>query len=120
AACPRGRAREAGLAEMEARAAAAGTAHAGGADPVVASSIELPRLEFKALRLIPYGWGEGWQLRPSPPRRHWMDQATHAYQCLPMVIANQWGWHILCPTEVRVTWDGSTDLDGLPLEGGPH
>src|SRR5271156_2945483 len=65
---------------------------------------KLPRLEFKALRLIPWGWGEGWQLRPSPPRRHWMDDSPHAYKCLPLVIANQWGWQILCPTKVVVSW----------------
>jgi hypothetical protein len=118
--CPRCQALEARLAELEARATAAETARARGADPVAAASIELPRLEFKALRLIPYGWGEGWQLRPSPPRPHWMDQATHAYQCLPMVIANQWGWQILCPTEVRVTWDGSTHLEGLSVEVAPQ
>ena len=78
-----------------------------GAEPSSASAISLPPLEFKALRLIPYGWGEGWQLRPSPPRRHWMDELPHSYQCLPLVIANQWGWQILCPTDVRVTWDGT-------------
>src|SRR5579885_1644744 len=69
-------------------------------------ALELPRLEFQALRLIPYGWGEGWGLRPSPSRRAWMDDAGHAYHCLPLVIANQWGWQILCPTDVRVSWDG--------------
>ena len=62
----------------------------------------LPRVDFKALRLIPYGWGEGWQLRPSPLRRHWMDELPHAYKCLPLVVANQWGWQILCPTDVVV------------------
>ena len=80
----------------------------------------LPRLEFKALRLIPWGWGEGWQLRPSPPRRHWMDELPHAYKCLPLVIANQWGWQILCPTDVVVTWDGDPNLAGLHVEVAPQ
>ena len=61
-------------------------------------------LAFKALRVVAErGWGEGWVLRPSPVRRHWMDQSPYAYQCLPLVIANQWGWQILCPVDVRVT-----------------
>ena len=69
--------------------------------------------ELRALRLLDHGWGEGWQLRPSPARRYWMDAHSHAYQCLPMVVANQWGWQVLCPTDVRVVWDGSPDPAGL-------
>ena len=77
-------------------------------------------LEFRALRLLPYGWGEGWELRPSPPRRYWMDDLPHAYKCLPLVIANQWGWQILCPTEVIVTWDGNPEPAGLLVEVAPQ
>jgi hypothetical protein len=91
-----------------------------GAEPSSSSSINLPALSFKALRLIPHGWGEGWQLRPSPPRRQWMDEITHSYKCLPLVIANQWGWQILCPTDVRVTWDGTPGLAGLRVEVAPQ
>jgi hypothetical protein len=86
---------------------------AAGAPP---SALSLPSLNFTALRLIPYGWGEGWHLRPSPPRRHWMDETPYSYQCLPLVMANQWGWQILCPVGVRVTWDGSSGLEGLKVE----
>ena len=43
----------------------------------------------------------------------------HAYQCLPLVVANQWGWQVLCPTDVRVTWDGSPGLGGLTRRGRP-
>jgi Family of unknown function (DUF6065) len=145
--CPRCRALEAHIAALEARLAARGDAEAHpdpapeprgrgdsdvdtgpgaeiqappGPKPSTLSSIDLPPLEFKALRLIPYGWGEGWQLRPSPPRRHWMDESTYSYQCLPLVIANQWGWQILCPTDVRVTWDGTPGLTGLRIEVAPQ
>ena len=44
---------------------------------------------------------------------------TYAYQCLPMVMANQWGWQVLCPTDVRVTWDGSPDRQGVCVEVDP-
>ncbi len=129
--CPRCRALEARIAALEARLAATRDGEAD-ADPVAVaethtppaakagSSIDLPPMEFKALRLIPHGWGEGWQLRPSPVRRHWMDELTHSYQCLPLVIANQWGWQILCPTDVRVTWDGTPALTGLRVEVAPQ
>ncbi len=81
-----------------------------------------PTLPFtlKALRIIEHGWGAGWTLRPSPPRRAWMDAKPHAYQCLPMVVANGWGWQVLCPTDVRVTWDGSPDRYGLLVEVDPQ
>ena len=86
--------------------------HDPGPADLTASATSLPPLEFKALRLLPFGWGEGWQLRPSPPRRHWMDELPQSYKCLPLVMANQWGWQILCPTDVVVTWDGSAVADG--------
>lgn len=106
--CPRCRALEARIAELEAKA---GEDSTGGS---------FPPLEFKALRLVPHGWGEGWGLRPSPARRNWMNELTHAYHCLPLVIANQWGWQILCPTDVVVTWDGSVALGGLTVDVAPQ
>ena len=110
ASCPRCRALEARIAELEALANH-GQATSGPA---------LPRLEFKALRLIPTGWAEGWQLRPSPSRRHWMDELPHSYKCLPLVIANQWGWQILCPTDVEITWSGDPSPAGLQIELPPQ
>ena len=112
--CPRCQALEARIAELEQALAGRRSEPPPAAEPV------LPRLEFKALRLLPWGWGEGWQLRPSPPRRHWMDQSPHAYKCLPLVIANQWGWQILCPTDVTVTWDGDPNLAGLRVDVAPQ
>ena len=77
-------------------------------------------LEFKALRIFPHGWAAGWKLRPSPPRRHWMDELPHAYKCLPLVIANQWGWQILCPTDVIATWNGDPNPSGLQIDVAPE
>lgn len=82
------------------------------------SSLRLPKFELRALRLIEEGWGAGWELRPSPARRHWMGEHPDAYQCLPMVIANGWGWQVLCPTEVIVSWNGSPGPEGLTVEVG--
>ena len=47
-------------------------------------------------------------------------RAPHAYKCLPLVMANQWGWQILCPTDVVVTWDGDPGLAGLQVEVAPQ
>jgi Family of unknown function (DUF6065) len=106
---------------LEARIASLETAINQGTDsgPVMVG-LTLPRLEFKALRLLDWGWGEGWRLRPSPARRHWMDELPHAYKCLPLVIANQWGWQILCPTDIVVTWNGDPSLAGLQIEVAPQ
>jgi hypothetical protein len=114
-ACPRCRALEARVAELEQQLAAIE------GDP----GARLPALPpaplmFKALRLVAHGWGEGWSLRPSPVRRHWMDERRAAYYCLPMVAANQWGWQVLCPTDVRVTWDGTPEREGLLVDVDPQ
>jgi len=45
-----------------------------------------------------------------------MDAQPFAYQCHPMLMANQWGWQLLCPTHVVVHWDGSSDRNGLRVE----
>jgi hypothetical protein len=110
--CPRCRALEARVAELE-RRLAEGSDGPGG--PIPSAPFTL-----KALRLLEHGWGEGWGLRPSPARRQWMGEQPTAYQCLPMVVANQWGWQVLCPTEVRAFWDGSPDRQGLRVEVAPQ
>ncbi len=115
--CSRCRALEARVAELE---AAASLKPGDVSARATRESANFAPLEFKALRLIPHGWGEGWQLRPSPARRLWMDKLPRAYTCLPLVIANQWGWQILCPTDVRAIWDGTVGQTGLRIEVDPQ
>ena len=45
-----------------------------------------------------------------------MDENPQAYKCLPIVTANQWGWQVLCPVDIRATWDGSPDPSGLTVD----
>lgn len=71
------------------------------------------------LRIADGDWGEGWELKPAPARRGWMDAQPYSYKCLPLVMANQWGWQITAPTDVRATWDGSRDLSGLRVDVAP-
>src|SRR5262249_41978970 len=85
-----------------------------------AESSSNPPFMLQALRLLEGGWGAGWALRPSPVRRHWMSENPYAYQCLPMVVANQWGWQVLCPADVRVIWNGLPDPEGLRVEVDPQ
>jgi hypothetical protein len=111
--CPHCEALEQRVVELERRLA--------DRDAAARESMAEPKQSFslRALKLLDHGWGEDWELRPAPPRRAWMDAQPHAYQCLPMVVANQWGWQILCPTDVRATWDGSDDSLGLWVEVDP-
>jgi len=44
-----------------------------------------------------------------------MDELPHAYNCLSLVVANQWGWQLLCPTDVEVTWDGRQEPAGVKV-----
>lgn len=52
---------------------------------------------------------------PAPPDRRWMDEFTghHAYKCLPLAIANCYGWQILLSERVEVTWTGGPDVSDL-------
>jgi hypothetical protein len=49
-----------------------------------------------------------------------MNENPNAYHCLPLVVANQWGWQVLCPTEVHVTWDGTLGAAGLRVAVDPR
>lgn len=47
-------------------------------------------------------------LRPAEARRKWMDEtdASFANRCLPLLIANQWGWFILNDRKIELIWNG--------------
>ncbi|MDX1389344.1 MAG: DUF6065 family protein, partial [Acidobacteriota bacterium] len=51
-------------------------------------------------------------------RRQWMDDLPDrfAYRCLPLLIANQAGWDLLCPTGFRARWNGKQDLDAITFK----
>ena len=58
-------------------------------------------------------------IRPAHRERGWMDEtifSKFAYRCLPLVIANQYGWEILSTHHIRVTWDGTSRREGLVVE----
>lgn len=66
-------------------------------------------------------------IRPAPRERKWMEDADKKfpYRCLPLVIANQYGWEILSTHHIRASWDGTSRPEGLSVEilrgdGRPH
>ena len=38
------------------------------------------------------------------------------YRCLPLVVANQYGWEILSTHHIRAVWDGTSRAEGLLVE----
>ncbi len=58
-------------------------------------------------------------IRPAHSERGWMDEtifSKFAYRCLPLVIANQYGWENLSTHHIRVSWDGTSRREGLVVE----
>lgn len=57
-------------------------------------------------------------LRPCSPRRDWMDATPgrFAYRCLPLSIANSFGWEICLEDAVTVTWNGGSRLADLRID----
>src|SRR6478735_1099408 len=57
-------------------------------------------------------------IRPARRERKWMDDADKKspYRCLPLVVANQYGWEILSTHHVRASWDGTSKPNGVFVE----
>lgn len=66
---------------------------------------------MKILRLH----GKNISVRCAPITRKWMDKTPDrfAYRCLPLKIANQYGWEILNENAFTAMWDGSHHKDGI-------
>lgn len=63
------------------------------------------------------GDGGGFEVRPAPSRREWMDaaQGRNPNRCLPLVVANGYGWEILSPVGFSAIWSGGQHRDGLVI-----
>src|SRR6187397_250867 len=57
-------------------------------------------------------------IRPARRERKWMEDADKKspYRCLPLVVANQYGWEILSTHHLRAEWDGTSTYEGLCVE----
>lgn len=51
----------------------------------------------------------------APADREWMAQTNHQFakRCLPLLVANQAGWHLLNDRTVTLEWDGGSDPSNL-------
>jgi hypothetical protein len=57
-------------------------------------------------------------LQTAERSRQWMDDTVDrfAYRCLPVAIANQVGWDVLCPVAVTARWNGRDSLDAIQIK----
>src|SRR5262245_54094351 len=51
-------------------------------------------------------------LRSARRDRRWIEETDQkfAYRCLPLLIANQYGWEIISTHHIRAAWDGTSHL----------
>lgn len=55
-------------------------------------------------------------------KRKWMDD-THnafAYRCLPLTVANGFGWDVLNPSTFSVTWNGGRNIKDVIINAPPN
>ncbi len=57
-------------------------------------------------------------IRPGKRRREWMERTRDrfAYRCLPLTIANQSGWDLLCPAPFAAIWNGGDSMHDLYIK----
>lgn len=57
------------------------------------------------------------QIVPGRAERVWMDQFNirFPYRCLPLTMANTTGWEILCPTDIRICWNGGKNKQDVTV-----
>jgi hypothetical protein len=61
------------------------------------------------------------EIRPAPLERDWMEATDqrYAYRCLPLNIANAYGWEILCNAGFIAIWNGGTSNDAIAIQPDP-
>ena len=90
--------------------------------PTAASSVPdeqgLSPAEEKSVSLEAYAVNDHPQkMIPAAARRDWMDGFTdhHAYRCLPLAIANTYGWQLILPVDVTAEWNGGMAKEDLTI-----
>lgn len=74
-------------------------------------------LEDNQITLFSVNGKSQFKVEPLPMKRSWMNKVvgTNAYQCVPLNIANQYGWMVLNPTEFCAQWDGGEFKESLQV-----
>jgi Family of unknown function (DUF6065) len=61
-------------------------------------------------------------LAPAPARREWMEKTPQRFanRCLPLMMANQAGWHVSLTEAVEAEWSGNDAITEITVTGGPR
>jgi hypothetical protein len=59
--------------------------------------------------------GDTIDIRPAPLEREWMDASKDrwAYRCLPLNIANTYGWEMVLSAGFKATWSGGREKEAV-------
>jgi hypothetical protein len=70
------------------------------------------------VKIIAYKLNEYAKIEKADLTRNWMDfsSSKFAYGCLPLIIANEMGWNIICQTSFKAIWNGSMDKDSITIQ----
>ncbi len=65
--------------------------------------------------------GAALDIAPAALERGWMDATRErfAYRCLPLNIANAYGWEVRSPSGFKATWNGEEGIDAITIESEP-
>jgi hypothetical protein len=57
------------------------------------------------------------EMVPGRPDRRWMDvfHQRHPYRCLPLTMANTFGWELLCPFGFTAEWNGQPEQEAITI-----
>lgn len=69
------------------------------------------------LNIIDGATESAFEVVPLHRKREWMTNTfeSFAYQCMPLNIANEFGWAVLNPASFTATWGGDQSTDGISV-----
>lgn len=69
------------------------------------------------MKITAYEVSEKMDLVPSKPTRLWMDNSINKnpYRCLPLTMANSFGWDLISKSESVIEWNGGQRAEDLTI-----
>lgn len=69
------------------------------------------------MKTTAYIVSDAMDLRPASPNRRWMDDSVNknAYRCLPLTMANSYGWELISKSEVTAEWNGGQGPNDIKI-----
>lgn len=70
------------------------------------------------MKITAYMVGHMTDIEIPDKKRKWMDETPNgfAYRCLPLTVANGFGWNFLCPYKFTARWNGKDDIGAVTFD----